>query len=671
MKRTASIGEYSHMEMNIQKAKDAFDQGKALCDQLEALDPDFAKPLGQSLGEQFRIEILSFMLYLAETAGGASARRAKMINALTGTDYTANDVNELIKRLKLHAGDFSSLVPVVIKAAANGDAITGQGRKFESAMLSVFGTIGKNAWEYDGKDSLEELDLQIYTLFLDNWIHKNRNITPTGPADLVDTLDTLERLEKSMNLDDLPAYDPNAWSYGLNENGASLSERSSSETNDGARTGKAGADQQKKDGKKPEAVVEEKSLEELMDELNALTGLKSVKEDVNSLINLLKIRKIRRERSMKEMPVSMHLVFTGNPGTGKTTVARLLAGIYHALGALSKGQLVEVDRSELVGAYVGQTAIKTQEVIDSALGGVLFIDEAYSLAAGKDKTDFGREAIDTLLVEMENHRDDLAVIVAGYPEPMEEFLQSNPGLRSRFNKFIDFPDYTADELLQILEGTCKKNGYALSVDARDAAKEMFEDMYENRDEDFANGRTVRNLFEKAVVRQADRLVKFDTLTNEQLETLEACDITGKDDGDTCEADATDKTSGDAVNASDTTEAENGGADKADQSKEDNKALETPLDQSENKLPELPVAAEAKMNAEESALMPQADAEKALRALENGEDAGVYADPQALAKALIARARDRQAFEQTAKESVKTDQMPLTEGKEESGEEKHD
>ncbi len=280
--------------------------------------------------------------------------------------------------------------------------------------------------------------------------------------------------------------------------------------------------QEEKAQEKPEEP--EKSLEELMAELNELTGLQSVKEDVNSLINLLRIRKIRKERSMKDIPVSMHLVFTGNPGTGKTTVARLLAKIYHALGALSKGQLVEVDRSELVGGYVGQTAIKTQEVINSALGGVLFIDEAYSLVAGRGEGDFGREAVDTLLVEMENHRDDLAVIVAGYPAPMEEFLQSNPGLRSRFNKFIFFPDYTPDELYDIFTGMVDKNGYKLSDKAAEKAKKIFTDLYDYRDDTFANGRTVRNFFEKTMIAQANRLASVENIPDEQLILLEEEDL---------------------------------------------------------------------------------------------------------------------------------------------------
>ena len=229
---------------------------------------------------------------------------------------------------------------------------------------------------------------------------------------------------------------------------------------------------------KKEVEIEEdpRSLEELMDELNSLTGLDGVKREINALTKVIKINKIREENGLKPSNVSKHMVFTGNPGTGKTTVARLLSKIYAKLGALSKGQLVETDRSGLVAGYVGQTAIKSQEVISSAIGGVLFIDEAYTLSSNKGEGDFGQEAIDTLLKEMEDNRDDLVVIVAGYPDLMEEFLQSNPGLKSRFNNFINFDDYTADELFDILNGMCKKQEFDIQKDAIDDIKAILQNI---------------------------------------------------------------------------------------------------------------------------------------------------------------------------------------------------
>lgn len=272
-------------------------------------------------------------------------------------------------------------------------------------------------------------------------------------------------------------------------------------------------------------VVENRLLEDdLFSELENLTGLQEVKKEVSSIINLLKLQKIRKEKGLPELPISRHLVFSGNPGTGKTTVARLLAQIYHELGVLSKGQLIEVDRSELVGGYVGQTAIKTQGVIQQALGGVLFIDEAYTLARGNDSNDYGQEAIDTILKAMEDHRDNLVVIVAGYPDLMERFVNSNPGLKSRFNKYIYFEDYTPEELLEIFDSMCKKSGLTATQDTRDLVLKHFEKEYANRNETFANGREVRNFFEKTVVNQANRLAQESYIDDEDVATLTAEDI---------------------------------------------------------------------------------------------------------------------------------------------------
>ena len=257
------------------------------------------------------------------------------------------------------------------------------------------------------------------------------------------------------------------------------------------------------------------SLEELMEQLDALVGLDEGKKDVKRLVNLMKVRKLRQENGLPVPPMSLHMVFMGNPGTGKTTVARLISGLYAAIGVLSKGQLVEVDRSGLVAGYVGQTALKTQEVIKSALGGVLFIDEAYSLSSGGEN-DFGREAIETILKAMEDHRDDLIVIVAGYNGPMSDFLSSNPGLESRFNKYFYFPDYTGEQLMEIFRAQCGKNGYKLTEESEKEARELFDRLYEERDENFGNGRDVRNRFEDMIVRQSNRVAMMDAPSKDDL-----------------------------------------------------------------------------------------------------------------------------------------------------------
>ena len=268
----------------------------------------------------------------------------------------------------------------------------------------------------------------------------------------------------------------------------------------------------------------EPTLEELLAELDGLCGLEQVKQDVKSLINLVKVRRLREEAGLPVPPMSLHLVFLGNPGTGKTTVARLLARLYHAIGVLPKGQLVEVDRSGLVAGFVGQTALKTQEVIQKAIGGVLFIDEAYALVNQDNGNDFGREVIEVLLKNMEDHRKDLVVIVAGYSQLMEKFIHSNPGLESRFNKYFYFEDYDGAQLFTILQSMCVKNGYVLTPEGEALARRELMALYEDRDENFGNARDVRNLFEQAVARQSDRVARLEAPTREQLMALRPEDL---------------------------------------------------------------------------------------------------------------------------------------------------
>jgi len=262
-----------------------------------------------------------------------------------------------------------------------------------------------------------------------------------------------------------------------------------------------------------------------MEELNELVGLKTVKHDVEELIGLAKVRKMREEKGMKAVPMSLHLVFSGNPGTGKTTVARILGKLYKEIGILSTGQMIETDRSGLVAGYVGQTAIKTQKKIQEAMGGILFIDEAYMLNQ-KDEN-FGQEAIDTILKAMEDHRDEFIVIVAGYTQLMKDFVESNPGLKSRFNKFFEFPDYTVDELQAIFELQCKKYQYKLTEEADKAVREEIIRLEESKGENFANAREVRNLFEKIIANQAARVSALEDVDEETLSTITMEDLTDK------------------------------------------------------------------------------------------------------------------------------------------------
>jgi len=258
-------------------------------------------------------------------------------------------------------------------------------------------------------------------------------------------------------------------------------------------------------------------------ELDSLIGLATVKKEVQTLTNFIKIQQKREEQGLKSSSLSYHCVFTGNPGTGKTTVARVVAGIYKELGVLKKGHLVETDRAGLVAEYVGQTAVKTNKIIDRALDGVLFIDEAYSLVGGGE-SDYGKEAIATLLKRMEDDRDRLVVILAGYTADMKRFIDSNPGLQSRFNRYIEFPDYSAEELLQIFEVNMRKYDYHFGDGAKEVLQQYLENAVANKDANFGNGRFVRNVFEKALERQANRLASENNLTTERLSAIEKEDI---------------------------------------------------------------------------------------------------------------------------------------------------
>lgn len=280
------------------------------------------------------------------------------------------------------------------------------------------------------------------------------------------------------------------------------------------------------DGNSPAEVTEElpekEDIEELKKELDSYIGLENVKKEVKNLINMATVYKLRRDNDLPTADVSLHMVFSGNPGTGKTMIARFMARVYHSLGILSKGQLVEVDRSGLVAGYIGQTAIKTAKAAESALGGVLFIDEAYTLTA-KTENDFGFEAVDTILKFMEDNRDDLVVIVAGYTDLMEDFVDSNPGLRSRFNKYVCFDDYSAEEMLDIFELQCKKSCYILEDEARDELREYFTAVSEAAGE-FGNARGVRNTFERILTEQANRIATMEEVSRDDLMKITKADV---------------------------------------------------------------------------------------------------------------------------------------------------
>lgn len=293
----------------------------------------------------------------------------------------------------------------------------------------------------------------------------------------------------------------------------------------------------------PAVQVPPRPLDELLADLEALIGLDDVKREVRLVADLIQVQNLRRDRGLPTLETSRHLVFAGNPGTGKTTVARLLAEIYRTLGVVSGGHLVETDRSGLVAGFVGQTATRVAEAFDRADGGVLLIDEAYALVRGSEQ-DFGREAIDTIVKEMEDRREELVVIVAGYPDEMDRFMDANPGLRSRFPKTIEFPDYTTEELVAIFEKICADAHYRLTDQARQAVSAWLESF--PRGKGFGNGRLSRNLFEDAVTRHATRVVGLEAPTDDDLVELVAADIPGPDDGPRHREPSADTSAGDTA-----------------------------------------------------------------------------------------------------------------------------
>ena len=316
-------------------------------------------------------------------------------------------------------------------------------------------------------------------------------------------------LIRSMTERNLRSMDTDFWGTPLMENRTARPQKSEKTE----KPEKADPQTQAAKPEEKEEIPPKEKIEDLLAELDSYVGMDAIKTEVRSLINMVQVYKLRREHDLPTTDMSLHMVFSGNPGTGKTTVARIMSRIYHSLDILSKGQLVEVDRSGLVAGYVGQTALKTQKVIEKAMGGVLFIDEAYALN-GKSENDFGQEAIDTILKAMEDHRDDLVVIVAGYTELMDRFIHSNPGLESRFNRFLMFEDYTPEQMVAIFKMQCKKGCYVLAQGTEELVRDFIAE--ESADDSFGNARGVRNLFEHILVAQNNRLAKMENVTRDDL-----------------------------------------------------------------------------------------------------------------------------------------------------------
>lgn len=482
------------MTNNLKKElTDCYMYGEIICQQ------GFGPKTDISMHDMIRFDLLQFLVYLTDTSDGSMYPETRFLHEYLGQYFTLETLFRF-KQERTSATDFATTIPRSMTYFVEADQS------------------GKSACTTKGFSKSRNF-YNLYVMLGQEYISCNNHVSDTEIAALTTYTEMLEAYLRKLKL-----FEPGE--HPLAPTASKHTPANNSKPQANAPDNKQAAIAAMKGViNKQEIPEEDLNLEELMHQLNSLTGLTNVKKDIKSLINLLKVKKLREERGMKQPEMTLHMVFSGNPGTGKTTVARLLAKIYKCLGVLPGGQLVEVDRSNLVEGYVGQTAIKTKEVVQQALGGVLFIDEAYTLTAGKDEKDFGQEAVDTLLKMMEDNRDNLIVIVAGYTDLMQDFIDSNPGLRSRFNKYIQFENYSGEELYEIFLSMCKKQDYLPNAQGKAYVKELFSAWAAAPSENFANARDIRNYLERAIARQASRIVELASVSDKQLKTLTKSDLT--------------------------------------------------------------------------------------------------------------------------------------------------
>lgn len=513
---------------------------------------DYVRTDGRmDLAHTFRTDLLHFLIYLAYSDGSINKEEVKYINLLFGTQFDERMIRDYADRWGLRTESIRDHAPRSLNSfvRSNIGAETGEisDGYYDLVQLYVttFNYIGNDLIASNEEVAASEIQaLSSYIELITQEIERVRDdmeeYKPTiafKPGSKVKQeerpdysywSDTFEIRRTKISTPEHPAEDTSMEREGRR---TATETEETFRTPDAAEAGKSfrmrteqPAAQTLSDQKERKKEFNtEIDIQTLLKQLNDLTGMQSVKTEINNMINLLKICKIREENGLQTPPVTNHMVFLGNPGTGKTTVARILAKIYHGLGVLSKGHLVEVDRSGLVAGYMGQTSEKVTEVIEKAKGGILFIDEAYALANGQ-QGDFGQEAIDILNKAMEDNREDLIVIAAGYHDEMQDFLDANPGLRSRFNRTIEFPNYDAAELVEIMSNRAKSLDYTLTDDAVQYVQDTFTRILACPPENFGNARSVRNYLDRVIHNQANRLIAENNFKEEDLTKLTLADV---------------------------------------------------------------------------------------------------------------------------------------------------